>query len=198
MKLEKKFDFIAPIYEKIHPGAKKSFYSFIEKAPFRESDIVLDLGGGVGRIAKFFINRVKKIVVADYSKGMIEQCRTRLDLYCTLSQAEKLPFKDAHFDKIIIVESFHHFQNQEKVIREAKRVLKPTGKIILEEINPGKFPGWIIVILEKITGFKSNFLPPKELNSLWQKYGFKTAIENQDKSTYYLIAEKPKILTHQS
>ena len=190
MTLETKFNLIAPIYEKIHPGAKRSFYKLVEKIYFKKSDIILDLGGGVGRIAKFFANRVKKIVVADYSKGMIEQCKIRSDLYCILSQAEKLSFKNAYFDKIIIVESFHHFQNQEKVIQEAKRVLKPTGRIVLEEINPRKFPGWIIIVLEKIIGFKSNFLSPQELSLLWQKYGFKTLLENKDKSTYYLIVER--------
>src|SRR3989344_1166251 len=103
------FDITAPFYELIHPGAKKSFLKIKELGDFQKEDRILDLGGGVARVAKFFINQAKEIIVVDSSLAMIKKCQSRKGLSCILARAEELPFADNYFDKIIIVEAFHHF-----------------------------------------------------------------------------------------
>ncbi|MFH0835321.1 MAG: methyltransferase domain-containing protein [Candidatus Micrarchaeota archaeon] len=48
---------------------------------------------------------------------------------------QKLPFKDSRFDVITMIDCVEHFENPEKVISEAKRVLKPGGFIFIETAN---------------------------------------------------------------
>jgi len=184
------FDIIAPIYEKIHSGAEKIFKKLESITYFQSSDNVLDLGGGTGRISKFLANKVKKIVVVDSSQNMIGGCKKHAGLFCVFAQAEELPFSEQSFNKIIVINAFHHFQNQKQVIKEMKRVLANDGRVVIEEFNPVKMFGKLIVIIEKMFCLGSHFHSPISLINLFSMNGFKARIVNENKSTYYLIAEK--------
>lgn len=184
------FDFVAPIYEIFHFGANKTFKILNELGKFQRTDKVLDLGGGTGRISMFFINKVKEIVVLDSSPGMIKKCQTHIGLSCVVGLAEKIPFPDDYFDKIIINDAFHHFKNQEAVCKEIKRVLKTIGEVLIEEFNPETIFGKIIVKTESLLKMQSKFHDPKSLSKLFEKYRFKTEIVNENKTIYYLTAEK--------
>jgi len=144
------FDIVSPFFDKIVPGAKKSFDIIEKNCNIKVADKILDLGGGSGRIASFFINKAREITVVDSSRGMIKQCEKRKGINCILADAENLPFRDGYFDKIIIVDALHHFHNQESVIREVARVLKKEGKLVIEEFNPEKIIGRLIEFFEEI------------------------------------------------
>lgn len=184
------FDFMAPIYEIIIFGAKKTFLKLYSLADFQKNDKVLDLGGGSGRIAKFFIGKVKEITVADISMEMTAVCKKHQGLNCILTNAEGLPFQDNYFDKVIAVDAFHHFQNQKRVLQEIKRVLKPKGKILIKEINPENFFGWCWAKFEIILGLKSKFYSFSSLSCLFEKYNFKTKSITKNQMYYYFAAEK--------
>ncbi|HBE90115.1 MAG: hypothetical protein A3E37_04840 [Candidatus Andersenbacteria bacterium RIFCSPHIGHO2_12_FULL_46_9] len=184
------FDIIAPIYEIIHFGAEKTFRKIESIAYFKSSDNVLDLGGGTGRISRFLANKVEKIVVVDCSQKMIKGCKKHPGLLCVYAQAEELPFPEQSFSKIIVVDAFHHFQNQKQVVKEIKKVLVNNGQVVIEEFNPVKMFGKLIVIIEKMFCLGSHLHSPASLENLFSMNGFKTRIVNENKSTYYLMAEK--------
>jgi len=131
------FDIIAPIYERIHFGAKKTFKKIESITDFQSSDNVLDLGGGTGRISRFLANRVEKIVVVDSSQKMIEGCKKHAGLLCVFAQAEGLPFPKQSFNKIIVIDAFHHFQNQKQVVKPNNDIL-PAPLPKLTSPNNGK------------------------------------------------------------
>ena len=136
-------------------------------------------------------NKVQKITVVDASEGMIRQCLQRHpELSCVHSEAQNLPFVNNSVNKIIIVDAFHHFQNQKQVIKEIKRVLNKNGKVIIEEFNPVKIFGKLVVVIEKILCMGSHFHSPASLMNLFSMNGFKARIVNENKSAYYLVAEK--------
>ena len=98
------FDIVAPIYEKLHFGAQKTFDKIKSIAIFESSDKVVDLGGGTGRIANLLADEVQKITVVDTSEGMLKQCRQRHPkLSCIQAKAQNLPFADDSVNKVIIV-----------------------------------------------------------------------------------------------
>ena len=185
------FDIVAPIYEKLHFGDKKTFDKIKSIVIFEPLDKVIDLGGGTGRIAKFLANKVQKVTVVDASGGMIKQCLQRHpELFCVRAEAQNLPLADNSADKIIIIDAFHHFQNQKQAVKEIKRVLANNGKVIVEEFNPVKMFGRLIVIIEKMFCLGSHFHSPDSLMNLFSMDGFKVRLIDENKTSYYLIGEK--------
>ncbi len=47
-----------------------------------------------------------------------------------------LPFGDASFDTVTIIAALNHIPNREEVLREAARVLRPGGRLILTMLPP--------------------------------------------------------------
>ena len=119
-------------------GVKNKFYRSIKKScgPNKE-DIVLDVGGGTGIIAKMLINEVKEITVLDQSKNMLSKIHSD-KIKKVLGSAENLNFKDKSFDLIYLVDSFHHFTNgynkeeYNKVIDKCIKELLRTLKIMVD------------------------------------------------------------------
>jgi len=184
------FDLISPIYEKVISGDEENFKKLFKLGDFKITDRVLDLGGGSGRIAKFFAGKVQEIAVVDASKGMISQCKKHQGINCVLGKADNIPFGNGYFDKAIIIDAFHHFQDQQIASQEIRRVLKENGKVIIEEVNFGRFGNWLVEKLETILGAESKILPPPSLVELFSKNQFKTKVLNKDRNAYYLIGEK--------
>lgn len=185
------FDNVAPIYDRFHFGARKTFDKIKSIVFFNPSDTIVDLGGGTGRIARFLINKVQKITVVDISKKMLKQCQRRHPkLYCAQAEAQSMPFADNSIDKIIIIDAFHHFPNQKQVVQEIKRVLIKNGKVIIEEFNPQKIIGKLIMIAEKLLFMGSVFHTPLSLADLFSDNEFKIRLIDENKVSYYLIGEK--------
>jgi|ERR1051326_1790240 demethylmenaquinone methyltransferase/2-methoxy-6-polyprenyl-1,4-benzoquinol methylase len=184
------FDIFAPVYEYLHFGANHTAKQLNSVVTFEPNDNVLDVGGGVGRIAKLLRPKVKSITVADASAGMIKKCKENTELSCVLAKAENLPLPDNTFDKIIVVDAFHHFGDHDKVIEELKRVLKPGGLVILEEFNPATIFGKYIKYGEKILGMGSHFYKPLDLKKLFDTHGLQAKLFRETNHTYYLIAKK--------
>lgn len=185
------FKLLAPIYSKINLNAKKTFRKINKFGQFQKSDTVLDLGGGSGRIAKFFVGQVKQITVLDASPEMIEECQKQNDaITCILGTTEKLPFQNNSFDKIIVIDAFHHFIKQPQTAQKISQILKPGGKIIIEEFNPQKFLGWLAAKIEKAIIPGSNFLSPQVLSNIFRNLELKTELVNENGTVYYLVVEK--------
>jgi ubiquinone/menaquinone biosynthesis C-methylase UbiE len=53
--------------------------------------------------------------------------------------ASKLDFPDGHFDAVFDFGIIHHIPNWKDCIQELKRVLKPNGEVILEELSIDTF-----------------------------------------------------------
>ena len=185
------FDLVAPVYDALHIGARKTARTVAALAEFKPTDRVLDLGGGTGRVARFFVGSVASVTVADPSEKMLAQCKRKQGLACVLAEAEHLPFADASFEKVIIVDAFHHFANHERVIAEVRRVLAPDGAAILEEFNPETLAGKIGERIERLFGMSAvHYFAPRDLATLWQRHGFSTDIRDGEKKVYYLICRK--------
>lgn len=96
----------------------------------------LEIGVGTGRFAvPLGIN-----VGVEPAKAMADRARKRgIKVY--EAKAEKLPFADASFDFVLIVATLCFVQDPLQALREAKRVLKPGGYIIIGLIDKESFLG---------------------------------------------------------
>lgn len=184
------FNLLAPIYDYMHWGARKSFRNVEQFGDFKSTDRVLDIGGGTGRTAQFLVGKVEEIVVLDNLPAMIAQCQQKANLKCVIGNAEHLSFSDSSFDKIIMIDAFHHFSNQEQVIREVNRVLGPQGRVVIEEFNPNTKYGKFIVGMERVLRIQSKFYNPLDLKRLWLSHGFEGELKQPESAVYYLVLTK--------
>ncbi|MEZ4868057.1 MAG: methyltransferase domain-containing protein [Caldilineaceae bacterium] len=103
-------------------------------------ETVLDAGCGAGHTALAFAPQVKGVTAVDFTTTMLEQGR-RLAAERSLhnvefrpGDVEQLPFADASFDLVVSRYSAHHWPHPGQALREFRRVLRPGGALILDDI----------------------------------------------------------------
>ena len=96
----------------------------------------LEIGVGTGR----FAHALSITTGIDPSKNMIEIAR-RKGVNVRLGFGERLRFKNATFDYVAIIITICFVKEPNKVLREAKRVLRRNGKIIIGIVDRDSFLG---------------------------------------------------------
>ncbi|MGI9493790.1 MAG: class I SAM-dependent methyltransferase [Geminicoccaceae bacterium] len=101
---------------------------------------VVDVGAGNGKFARAFAKRGAQVVgiEIDEEKVAIAQQAAHADVEIRLGRGEDLPIDDASTDLVCFMFSFHHIplDLQEEALCEARRILKPTGRMHVVEPRP--------------------------------------------------------------
>jgi ubiquinone/menaquinone biosynthesis C-methylase UbiE len=88
---------------------------------------------------------------------------------------EALPFKDGSFDFALYAVTLCFLADPKAALREAQRVLKPMGKIVVCFI-PGDSPWGKFYLEKKVAGHRfykhANFYSPEEVDEMLRKAGF--------------------------
>ena len=96
---------------------------------------VLDVGSGDGALAGLAARRARRWVCLDRSDALILAARRRLgeshNLDFVVGDMHELPFPDAQFDQVLNFHALTYAQNPALVFREAARVLRPGGQLLL-------------------------------------------------------------------
>ncbi len=96
---------------------------------------VLDLGSGDGAIAELLCPRARSITCVDKSPRLIAAAERRFagesHARCVRADMQSLPFEDASFDQLLCSNALTYAEKPELVIREAARVLRPGGTMVL-------------------------------------------------------------------
>jgi ubiquinone/menaquinone biosynthesis C-methylase UbiE len=94
---------------------------------------VLEIGCGNGRITALLVGRTKKLVAIEPDAELIREARKKIaNADFRVGSGENLEFPDKCFDLVIFTLSLHH-QRSHTAIKEAVRVLKDEGQILVIE-----------------------------------------------------------------
>jgi demethylmenaquinone methyltransferase/2-methoxy-6-polyprenyl-1,4-benzoquinol methylase len=160
------FGLIAPFYDQVFKPGELDL--LLDQVGLPVEGALLDVGGGTGRISHLLVDLVTQVVIADLSRDMLMQANKKGGLHTTCAHSEQLPFQEGYFDRIIVIDALHHVCDQAETADELWRVLKPGGRIVIEEPNIQIFGVKILALAEKILGMRSHFLPPYRIAALFK------------------------------
>jgi ubiquinone/menaquinone biosynthesis C-methylase UbiE len=107
--------------------------------PFRS---LLDLGTGTGRILEMFGPSIERGLGIDLSLDMLLLARARIERaglrHCSVRQGDTydLAAPAQSFDVVIIHQVLHFLDDGARAIREAARVLAPSGRLLVVDFEP--------------------------------------------------------------
>ena len=182
------FGLVAPIYDRVIRSP--DLLRLREIAGLELTDRLLDVGGGTGRVSAYLTSWVASVTIVDASHGMLQQA-TEKGLSTCRGAAERLPFPDGAFDKVVTVDSFHHFANHEIAASELLRVLAPGGRLTIEEPDIRRFIVKLVALGESLALMGSRFRRPDELTRYFQSPETVIDLTATD-HTYWLTVDKQR------
>lgn len=152
----REFTKAAKVYETNHAGiyeiCKDDYPPMLAELERDSFDNVLDVGCGTGPVIELLSKKYpeKHFVGLDITPAMIEVAQSKKlpNAKFIVGDAENLPFGDGSFDAVLCANSFHHYPNPGAFLREAHRVLRPGGKLILRDYTSNDIAVWLMNTFE--------------------------------------------------
>ncbi len=181
------FCVLAPIYDRVMrpPDAER----LRRLGRLEQTDRLLDVGGGTGRVATQLRRWVGEVWVLDVSRGMLAEAAEKHALIPCQGAVEALPFANGSFEKIVAVDTFHHFGDQEAAAEEMLRVLAPGGRLVIEEPDIDHVWVKLIALGERVVLMRSRFRRAATLRGMFE--GVETEVEIvKDSPNYWVVVRK--------
>lgn len=117
------------------------------------------------------------------------------DVDVVVENSSKLPFGECEFDTITIIGSLNYIPNRVDVLREARRLLRPNGKLIVTMISPRVGKMWSFLRSPMHTENGLHGLVPEEVRALLNDAGLRIAREKcfMMGMNRLTVAEKPTV-----
>ena len=102
----------------------------LDAAGVGEGTLVLDVACGPGLVAAAAAARGALVTGLDFAEDMVEEARSQHpSIKFRVGDAAALPFDDEAYDALVIGFGIFLMAEPQKVLEEAKRVLKPGGRV---------------------------------------------------------------------
>jgi demethylmenaquinone methyltransferase / 2-methoxy-6-polyprenyl-1,4-benzoquinol methylase len=130
----------------VHRLWKREFVSALDPRPNRK---LLDLAGGTGDITfRWLKNGGGPAMLTDINAAMLSVGRDRAtangmlaDIAFLVTDAEAIPLPSSSVDRVSMAFGLRNCTNKDKVLAEARRVLKPGGKFLVLEFSKLQIAG---------------------------------------------------------
>ncbi|NPV09247.1 MAG: class I SAM-dependent methyltransferase [Anaerolineae bacterium] len=180
------FDLVARFYDRLLPYSGPE--PLLRLLAVRDGHRVLDVGGGTGRVIGTFGCQCL-LVVLDASWAMAREA-TAKELPACVGWAETLPFADETFDRLVMVDVFHHLDDQATAAREVVRVLAPGGIAVIEEPDIRLRPVKAIALAERLLLMRSRFYSVADMVAIFRRAGADTVERREDPPNVRLVIRR--------
>ncbi|PYS93005.1 MAG: class I SAM-dependent methyltransferase [Acidobacteria bacterium] len=151
----------------------------------KPDDVILEIGCGIGRVGRELAPRCQRWIGCDVSPNMLAYAQQRLAAFDNVELVEVSgfdlrPIPDASVDLVYCTVVFMHLDEWDRYnyVLEARRVLRPGGRIFVDNFNLCSDEGWQVFELHR------QFMPaerppqigksstPQELETYLRRAGF--------------------------
>jgi SAM-dependent methyltransferase len=182
------FGILAPVYEWVIGPPDPDEWRELLRLPARGR--LLDAGGGTGRVSAQVGALVDSVVISDVSARMLQQARRKGNVTVLQAASEQLPFGDGSFARIMVVDALHHFEDQERAVRELLRVLAPGGRLVIEEPDINRGVVKAVALAERLALMRSRFLSPEDIRALVAGTGVAVQVESDGRFSARIVADR--------
>lgn len=152
----------------------------------RKDDVILEIGCGIGRVGQALAPSCKQWIGCDVSANMLAFSKERLKEFTNVEHLEisgydLAPIEDSSIDLVYCTVVFMHLDEWDRYnyILEAMRVLKPGGRLLVDNFSLSTEEGWnVFEVHRKISpqdrpGHISKASTVEELDIFLKRAGFK-------------------------
>ncbi len=135
---------------------------------------MVDMGAGEGNLSLMLAQRATRVIAVDNSARMIEVGREQAErngvgnIEFRQGDMEEAPVEDAAVDLVLFSQSLHHALHPERAIKEAARILRPGGRVVILDLLRHRFEEARELFADEWLGFGE-----AEIETLLETAGFK-------------------------
>ena len=139
-------------------------------------DVLLDLGCGTGAACRAASAVTRLVVGMDLSAEMISRAAELAsgveNIRFLIADSEQLPFDDGAFTAVLCSNSFHHYPDPSRAVREMARVLASDGRLVIGDACADLLAARIAdAVLRRIEPGHVRLYRSSELGSFLQRAG---------------------------
>jgi SAM-dependent methyltransferase len=140
------------------PSVLRPLRAALRGAPGRR---LADIGGGTGNYARALGREGWRPVVVDRSAEMLAHAAAK-GLETVRADAQRLPFADATFDAATMISMLHHVEDRSLALAEARRILRPSGRLVLKGFTAEDSDSlWIVDYFPSSRAWMAETHPPR-------------------------------------
>jgi ubiquinone/menaquinone biosynthesis C-methylase UbiE len=145
-------------------GMRKAFFSKAVRekafsiAGVQKGKLAADIGAGTGFITEGLIQRGVRVIAVDQSEAMLTEMKKKYsdigEIDYRIGTAENLPIQDGMVEYAFANMYLHHVESPSDAIKEAVRILRPNGKLVITDLDEHTFEFLLKEHHDRWMGFK--------------------------------------------
>ncbi|PKM50282.1 MAG: hypothetical protein CVV02_12385 [Firmicutes bacterium HGW-Firmicutes-7] len=152
-------------------------------------EIILDIGGGTGFLAKHLQDSCKNITVLDESEKMLSKVVPMENVIPLVGNATSTNFEHNSIDVVILSDVLHHIKDQVILLEEIHRILKTDGKLLIMDFEKKRFKIKVLRLFEFLLFGKLFFHTHREVIDL-MKNAFNIEKDILNRNYFIIVGRK--------
>lgn len=127
-------------------------------ASIQKGKLAADIGAGTGFITEGLIQRGVRVIAVDQSEAMLSEMKKKFsdlgEIDFRIGVAENLPIQDEIVDYAFANMFLHHVESPFDAIKEMVRIIKPSGRLVITDLDEHTFEFLLKEHHDRWMGFK--------------------------------------------